>query len=757
MDFSKFRLNQNPFPAGPAGEHLFLHSGIEAALGDLNAAIAGRTGPAVVIGTAGVGKTSVLDWLANQWANERHVLVWRDVASTNRRELLQSLLYELDLNYGQQDEGALRLTLTDALRYDPRFELGVVAFVDEAQSLSVDLLDQLRLLSNIVRDGESQFQCILAGTQTVEERLAEASLESLNQRVSCRAYLGGIAYSEIAAYLEAQWCWAGGHHSPFQEDAIQAIHVATHGIPRLINQLCDHILRLLRSQPDRKVDESLVQQAWAKWQQLPLPELARGHAKNAEQSNITNSVEFGSLDDDLFEAKDSPSVSNPQDVSASGIVASASGDVDAGRIPMPPSMTVPSPASNSESSKPSVRTGYSQYRGVAEPTPDDIASLTKAEAVSPSSNQSSGGTMIKFAFEADIQKPSDPPRDTTSGAESSPHGTGDQGTLGDQGTRAHSTLGHHPGSASHADAIIRRMETQFDTIDQALTAADTSLAPVDELLLEADLNAISSPVEIMFSEPTAGATSHLNDPSVVFQDHLYIEALWVDDPIWTGHMQASAPSREQESSAEITAQIQATPLETIPPAVNDETSTKSSFPVWHDEAVLADGAQTPPVSNPATSMPTGHESVAAISNSSMSAAIPPVEQAKTAQLDMNGIRIDEEGGSPLNPPRSLSRWDQVKSIDSPGSVDWSGEWDADSPSNQPSVSAQVLTPGDRAFEDDASIIFRQSATADSEDVAHPHQPQQHVPHPGHAEDERAPLVLARRKDLRALLNALRGY
>jgi hypothetical protein len=216
---------------------------------------------------------------------------------TSQHELLQAILYELDLPYRGMQEGEMRLSLIDQLAPGRTRYEAMLLIVDEAHSLPPKLFEELRQLTNLVRDGVPLVRLVLAGSSALEERFAHPKLASFNQRLAARCYLDCLTSAEALQFVRAQTAAAGGDPDAcWTEDALRAIHRLTGGVPRLINQVCDHALILAAAGGVRNIDDRGVEEAWADLQQLPMcgadePTL---QATNGESTVI----EFGSLDDD---------------------------------------------------------------------------------------------------------------------------------------------------------------------------------------------------------------------------------------------------------------------------------------------------------------------------------------------------------------------------------------------------------------------------------------------------------------------------
>jgi type II secretory pathway predicted ATPase ExeA len=291
-----FQLKQRPFAAAPQPEHYFPAKSVEAAYHALARCVDRAEGPGVLIGGAGTGKSLLLEMLARRFADRFTVVMLSSGAFSSRRELLQAILYELQLPYRGMDEGEMRLALFRHLNPNPDCPAGVLLLADEAQRLPLRLLEELRMLGDYARDGQPRVRLILAGTRSLEDRLTNPKLDSLSQRIAVRSYLASLERAETAAYVRSQIAALGGHADQiFTADALDAIQHATDGIPRLINQLGDHALVLAYASGRCQIDKSRIEEAWADLQQLPAP---WNDVEAESPSGGANVLEFGELDDE---------------------------------------------------------------------------------------------------------------------------------------------------------------------------------------------------------------------------------------------------------------------------------------------------------------------------------------------------------------------------------------------------------------------------------------------------------------------------
>ena len=299
---SFFQFSRRPFASAPSADVFFPAAAIENARLNLVRCIERSEGPGTLIGPAGTGKTLLLQVVARHFASRFRVALLSSARLSTRRALLQNILFELRLPYRQMDEGELRLSLVDHLGprdLEPSTE-GLLLLVDEAHTLPLRLLEEIRLITNLVCDGQPRVRLVLAGTTQLEERLASPRLESFHQRIAARCYLQSLGRDETIGYVQQQIAQAGGvAEGIFTTEALRAIHTVSDGVPRLINQVSDHALLLAALGEHRQMGPDGVAEAWADLQQLPAPwhDSSRPAAQVASVAD-ENVIEFGSLEEE---------------------------------------------------------------------------------------------------------------------------------------------------------------------------------------------------------------------------------------------------------------------------------------------------------------------------------------------------------------------------------------------------------------------------------------------------------------------------
>ena len=292
---SFFGLTKRPFPPAPQTDFYFPSTSIESARQNMSRCIERSEGPGIILGAAGTGKSLLCRRLVDQFRDSMNICQLAISRICSRRTLLQAILFELNLPYRQLEEGELRLSLIDYLRRDEASSNGLILIIDEAHTLPTPLLDELRMVTNLVRDGMARVRLVLAGALTLEEKFASPSLESFSQRLAARCYLDSLNHEETLQFIRFQISTAGGEPGRIMtQEAAEEVHTTTQGVPRLINQLCDHALVMGALGERPQLDANGIQEAWADLQQLPAPVMDTVETNGEVTDGF---IEFGDLDD----------------------------------------------------------------------------------------------------------------------------------------------------------------------------------------------------------------------------------------------------------------------------------------------------------------------------------------------------------------------------------------------------------------------------------------------------------------------------
>ena len=308
-----FNFTNRPFASIPRTDQYFAATAIENARQRLVRCLERGEGIGMLVGPSGTGKTLLCQMLKAHFRGQFGVVLLCSGRLSTRKALLQAILYELDRPYRQMDEGELRIALSDYLLSEASDSRPIVLLVDEAQNLPLRLLEEIRMLTNLINQSGPRIRLLLCGGSILEERLASPRLESFSQRIVARCYLESFNRAETQQYLRERINAAGGNGELFFDaKAAQAVYQATDGVPRLINQVCDHALLMAYSAAREQIRARDIEEAWADLQQLPTPwsdeDSSEAGAADGARSGI---IEFGGLDDesDFPEQSDTASVS----------------------------------------------------------------------------------------------------------------------------------------------------------------------------------------------------------------------------------------------------------------------------------------------------------------------------------------------------------------------------------------------------------------------------------------------------------------
>ena len=287
-----FQTPDRPFRATPDVRFYFAFDSMEQTRQTILRVIRRAEGPAAVMGSVGLGKSLMAQLLSDDLKDRFDVVRLHAARLCSRRAMLQSILFELQLPYRDLSEGELRLSLMERMEPAPLHAPdGLVLIVDEAQTLPTKLLEELRLITNFARQGQSRARMVLLGSMHLEETFALPEMSSFNQRLAARCFLQPMNRQQTADFVKHQFTCV--HVDPkhiITRDALDNVYAASEGIPRLVNQVMDHALILAIANDQYPISAALIQEAWSDLQQLPM-------GWNDGQASNANPVEFGSIDD----------------------------------------------------------------------------------------------------------------------------------------------------------------------------------------------------------------------------------------------------------------------------------------------------------------------------------------------------------------------------------------------------------------------------------------------------------------------------
>jgi general secretion pathway protein A len=237
-----FGLRRSPFRLAPDPEFLYLTAQHREALAVMSYAILARKGFVVLTGDAGTGKTTLFTQVLGQLPLTR--IQWSIIVNPTltASEFLESALLDFGLGDVSISKAQRLATLQDFLWKGHAAGKVSALVIDEAHKLSLEVLEEIRLLGNFESRGEKLLQILLVGQSELDELLERDHLRQFKQRIALRLAIERLPTIEIEKYIGHRWATAGGSTPPFAPEALAYIAQASEGIPRTINVICDNSL-----------------------------------------------------------------------------------------------------------------------------------------------------------------------------------------------------------------------------------------------------------------------------------------------------------------------------------------------------------------------------------------------------------------------------------------------------------------------------------------------------------------------------------
>lgn len=245
MYLSYFGLSDNPFSIAPNPDYLYMSPRHKEALAHLIFGLRESGGFVMLTGEVGTGKTTVSRKLMQQLPENTQVAMILN-PTLSALELLGTICNELGIEYKRKHASLKYFTDQILAKLANNHDHGVntVLIIDEAQHLLPEVLEQLRLLTNLETNREKLLKVVLIGQPELQQLLKRNELRQLAQRITARYHLLPLSSSEVGAYIGHRLGVANGDISVFSKATIRAAFDITGGIPRVINLLCDRALTL---------------------------------------------------------------------------------------------------------------------------------------------------------------------------------------------------------------------------------------------------------------------------------------------------------------------------------------------------------------------------------------------------------------------------------------------------------------------------------------------------------------------------------
>jgi len=262
MYHSYFGLTEAPFSIAPAPRYLYMSQRHQEALAHLLYGVSGEGGFVLLTGEVGTGKTTVCRCLLEQIPETCDVAYIFNPRLTVE-ELLSTICVEFGIlcPLGNHSNKVFVDRINEYLLDAHARGRHAVLIIDEAQNLSVDVLEQMRLLTNLETNERKLLQIILIGQPELEAMLARPELRQLAQRIVARYHLGPLTRQEVEAYVRHRIEVAGTLRPLFSASLMGRLHRLSGGVPRIVNVLCDRALLGTFVQGKERVDRGTLDQA----------------------------------------------------------------------------------------------------------------------------------------------------------------------------------------------------------------------------------------------------------------------------------------------------------------------------------------------------------------------------------------------------------------------------------------------------------------------------------------------------------------
>lgn len=257
-----YKLKEDPFRLTPDPAFLYMTAQHREAFSGLVYSVCTRPGLTVLVGEAGTGKTTLLYTLASLLEKRRFITAMCTNPTLTREEFYDLLLIKLGVQSGSPLKSRQLVALQETLLRNRADRRPSVLIVDEAQRLSADVLEEIRLLLNLETPQEKLLEIIVAGQPELTEIFRRSELRQLKQRVSCICKLEPLSLEDLREYLRFRLTRAGlPEQTLFPGPTIQMLHDYTQGIPRLVNTLCDAALRTGFALQSPTITVSMIREA----------------------------------------------------------------------------------------------------------------------------------------------------------------------------------------------------------------------------------------------------------------------------------------------------------------------------------------------------------------------------------------------------------------------------------------------------------------------------------------------------------------
>ena len=266
-----FNFNSAPFSIAPDPHFIFMSEQHQEGLALLLYGIRQEGGFVALTGEVGTGKTTLCHCLLEQLPENVDIALVLN-PKLNTLELLATICDELQIEYDEEKQSIKHLIdrINKHLLAAHADNRKTILMIDEAQNLSLDVLEQIRLLTNLETSKSKLLQIILVGQPELKQLLEKPELRQLNQRITARYHLTPLSYAETRDYISHRLAVSGGQISLFNQAAVKKVYQLSEGIPRLVNVICDKALLGAYATDQKLVTAKTIVQAAQENFNLPL-------------------------------------------------------------------------------------------------------------------------------------------------------------------------------------------------------------------------------------------------------------------------------------------------------------------------------------------------------------------------------------------------------------------------------------------------------------------------------------------------------
>jgi len=290
-----YKLQSNPFGTSPDPRFLYMMPHTREALACLEYGISARKGFTVLTGEVGTGKTTLLRRALGSFNSRRISAAFIFNPRLDTLDFLEFVLTDFGIVPANRTKSGMLLQLNRWLVERFRMDETCVVVVDEAQNLSWELLEEIRLLTNLETSSQKLLQIVLSGQPELEEKLRHPSVRQLRQRVSLWCRTQPLTESQTRAYVTERLRIAGASWDIFPAETLDLVHRYSRGIPRLINLVCEHSLVVGYVEQARHITPGIVEGVAAELELESQPFLISSAAMSGTQASRAVSGESPTL------------------------------------------------------------------------------------------------------------------------------------------------------------------------------------------------------------------------------------------------------------------------------------------------------------------------------------------------------------------------------------------------------------------------------------------------------------------------------